>query len=256
MRQEHNEDRRSFGVLSFEDGSVINYRIIKSNRKTMAIQISKTGEVSVRLPSYVSFSSGHELILKNKNWVFEKQKKISVLSPAFHPRIWRDGSEVLLFGKTRILHLQSDFTRKSFLVEESPSHLILTGPWPAGESKDSQNEVKTLLYQWYRNRAGQYLKEKTAAWSQIMRIDYGRISIRDQATRWGSCSGKGNLNFNWRLILLPEELADYVVVHELAHRFQMNHSKAFWSIVEKEIPDYLSRRKKLRTYESEIYQKY
>ena len=77
-------------------------------------------------------------------------------------------------------------------------------------------------------------------------MDYGRITIREQKTRWGSCSSKGNLNFNWKLVLLAPELLDYVVVHELAHRREMNHSKNFWKIVEAELPDYRERRARLK----------
>ena len=87
---------------------------------------------------------------------------------------------------------------------------------------------------------------KTEYYAHIMGISYGRIAIREQKTRWGSCSGKGNLNFNWRLILAPEEVLDYVVVHELAHRREMNHSKAFYAIVESVLPDYRAARKWLR----------
>ena len=72
--------------------------------------------------------------------------------------------------------------------------------------------------------------------------------MRNQKTRWGSCSSQGNLNFNNRLLLVPEELVDYVVVHELAHRKEMNHPNAFWNVVEKYMPDYKERRKKLREY--------
>ena len=79
-----------------------------------------------------------------------------------------------------------------------------------------------------------------------MGVTYGRISIREQKTRWGSCSNKGNLNFNWRLILAPEEVLDYVVVHELAHRREMNHSKAFYAVVESMLPDYRRAQKWLR----------
>ena len=84
-----------------------------------------------------------------------------------------------------------------------------------------------------------------------MGVIYGRISMRNQKTRWGSCSSNGNLNFNNRLLFVPEELVDYVVVHELAHRKEMNHSNAFWNVVEKYMPDYKERRKKLREYHIE-----
>ena len=83
-------------------------------------------------------------------------------------------------------------------------------------------------------------------YAKIMGVDYGRITIRHQKTRWGSCSSKGNLNFNWKLVLLAPELLDYVVVHELAHRREMNHSKNFWKIVEAELPDYRERRRRLK----------
>lgn len=85
-----------------------------------------------------------------------------------------------------------------------------------------------------------------------MGVTYGTISIRQQATRWGSCSSRGNLNFNWTLILTPEPLQDYVVVHELAHRLEMNHSDRFWKIVESQIPDYRERRNLLKTYENQV----
>ena len=84
--------------------------------------------------------------------------------------------------------------------------------------------------------------EKCQMFGEQMGISYGMISIREQKTRWGSCSSKGNLNFNWKLILMPEEILDYVVVHELAHRKEMNHSRAFWAIVEQVLPDYQERR--------------
>ena len=95
-------------------------------------------------------------------------------------------------------------------------------------------------------RAKRIFPERTAYFASRMDVDYGRITIREQKTRWGSCSSKGNLNFNWKLVLLAPELLDYVVVHELAHRREMNHSKNFWKIVEAELPDYRERRRRLK----------
>lgn len=98
----------------------------------------------------------------------------------------------------------------------------------------------------YRKKARELIEARAAYFSALMGVDYGRISIRGQKRRWGSCSGAGNLNFNWKLVLMPPEILDYVVVHELAHRKEMNHSPRFWAEVEKILPDYKARRKWLK----------
>ncbi len=90
--------------------------------------------------------------------------------------------------------------------------------------------------------------QRVAYYAGMMGVAYGRISMRNQRTRWGSCSSDGNLNFNCRLLFVPPELVDYVVVHELAHRRHMNHSPEFWQEVERYLPDYRERREKLRQY--------
>lgn len=95
--------------------------------------------------------------------------------------------------------------------------------------------------------AKQYIPQRAAYFARRMGVTYGRITIREQKTRWGSCSSRGNLNFNWKLMRMPPEALDYVVVHELAHRKEMNHSARFWAIVEQELPDYRERRKMLRS---------
>lgn len=100
----------------------------------------------------------------------------------------------------------------------------------------------------YRRMAREKLQQRTAYFARIMGVSYGRITIRAAKTRWGSCSGRGNLNFHWKLILMPPEVLDYVVVHELAHRKEMNHSPAFWAEVAKVLPDYQKRRNWLKTF--------
>lgn len=83
---------------------------------------------------------------------------------------------------------------------------------------------------------------------ETMGVTVGYVTVKNQKTRWGSCSAKGNVNFNYQLAFLPDELLDYVVIHELAHRRHMNHSRAFWAEVEKYCPDYLERREQLKEY--------
>ena len=96
------------------------------------------------------------------------------------------------------------------------------------------------------DRAMQVIPEKVRHYAPLVGVTWGRITIRNQKTRWGSCSAKGNLNFNCLLMLMPDEIVDYVVVHELAHRKEMNHSPAFWAIVEGVLPDYARRRQWLK----------
>jgi predicted metal-dependent hydrolase len=90
--------------------------------------------------------------------------------------------------------------------------------------------------------------QKLEAWNKFYDLKYNKVAIRNQRSRWGSCSKKGNLNFNYRILRLPPELQDYIIVHELCHLAQFDHSKAFWALVAKTIPDYVARRRLLVTY--------
>ena len=98
----------------------------------------------------------------------------------------------------------------------------------------------------YRKKARKQLEDRAAYYAGLMGVTYNRITVRAAKTRWGSCSARGNLNFHWKLILMPPEVLDYVVVHELAHRREMNHSSRFWTEVERIMPDYKRRRKWLK----------
>ena len=89
-----------------------------------------------------------------------------------------------------------------------------------------------------RKRAAEAIRARCSHYAPLMGVSYGTITIREQKTRWGSCSAKGNLNFNWKLVLMPEHVMDYVVIHELAHRKEMNHSARFYAVVAQQMPDY------------------
>ena len=107
----------------------------------------------------------------------------------------------------------------------------------------TEEELRKLVAQ-----AKHVFPERTAHFASLVGVTYGRITIRHQVSRWGSCSSQGNLNFNCLLMLCPEEVLDYVVVHELCHRKYMNHSTAFWKVVSEVLPDYQDRRKWLKLH--------
>ena len=120
---------------------------------------------------------------------------------------------------------------------------------PVSDLTDAQ---RAALTQRYIAAAKEYFPKRAAYFRQFTGGNYNRITIRDQKTRWGSCSAKGTLSFNWRLMLAPPAILDYVVVHELCHLTHMDHSAAFWQAVESVCPDYRSARKWLKEHGQEL----
>lgn len=113
--------------------------------------------------------------------------------------------------------------------------------------------VQLPLLKWYRRRAEEYIPQRAAYWSQQTGFSFNKLFIKDQSSRWGSCSSLQNLNFNWRLIMAPEEVIDYVIIHELCHLRQMNHSKDFWALVARHDPECQLHRKWLRDHGRELF---
>ncbi|MGM0599852.1 MAG: M48 family metallopeptidase [Candidatus Rifleibacteriota bacterium] len=142
-----------------------------------------------------------------------------------------------------------------FIPEKSPfsfsrilhddKKLILKLP-----STIAENEVREFcsnqIFNWLKSQARKTINEKVYSLCNSFNLSYNKVSIKDTRSRWGSCSGKKNLNFNWRLIMAPEEIIHYIVVHETAHLQQMNHSKFFWNLVYNRCPDYKNHREWLK----------
>lgn len=168
--------------------------LIRSARRTIAIQISPDGSVTVRAPRRCSRAVLDEFVAEKREWITRKQEEL----------------------------------RERAALRQ--------------EKEEQQPRLSEAEYQRYRELAGRVIARRAEDYARQMQVTYKRITIRDQKTRWGSCSVKGNLNFNWRLILAPEEVLDYVVVHELAHLKEMNHSGRFWKQVETVMPDFAKHR--------------
>lgn len=177
----------------------MNVEIIRSNRKTIAIEITREARVIVRAPFGASVHQIRRFLREKNDWI-----------------------ETHLDKMRQQMRTESENTQ-------------------AGKRMLSEDEIKALAKQ-----AKQVIPERVAYYAGMIGVTYGRIAIRHQKTRWGSCSSKGNLNFNCLLMLMPGEIIDYVVVHELCHRKQMNHSRDFWALVEEILPDYKVRRKWLK----------
>jgi len=151
----------------------------------------------------------------------------------------------------RIPHYLSDEEVQKFIEEKSG--WVVAKYKQITERKEQEDIVAenrksydAVTVQYYRKRAKEIITEKVRYYESRMDVKVNHITIREQKTRWGSCSTKGNVNFNWKLILMPEEILDYVIVHELAHLKEMNHSAEFWDEVAAVIPDYKKHRQWLK----------
>jgi len=138
------------------------------------------------------------------------------------------------------------FAEKQFL---RPNVVVYDEEVQVFTAENNAKNHKDILLEWLKKQAKVYFFRRVDELAQAYSFEYNRVSIRDQSTRWGSCSSYKNLNFNWRLFLAPNSISDYVIIHELAHTKQMNHSKAFWEIVGNILPDYKARRRWLRENE-------
>ena len=107
---------------------------------------------------------------------------------------------------------------------------------------------QAVVRRWYRDQAREIFSERAAHWAAILGVRYQKLSIRDQRTVWGSCTKGGNLNFNWRVVMAPPSVLDYLVIHELSHLLEMNHSKRFWGHVGRHCPDWKEHRSWLREH--------
>ena len=158
----------------------------------------------------------------------------------------RDANTVLARIPTRV----SDRELKAFV--ENHQSWILEKTAVMAEREENRKSTPApppeLLSKTDRMKIQLKIGKRVRHYCEAMGVTVGYVTVKDQKTRWGSCSAKGNVNFNYQLAFLPDELLDYVVIHELAHRRHMNHSRAFWAEVEKYCPDYLERREQLKEY--------
>lgn len=158
----------------------------------------------------------------------------------------RDANTVLARIPTRV----SDRELKAFV--ENHRSWILEKTAVMAEREENRKSTPApppeLLSKTDRMKIQLKIGKRVRYYCETMGVTVGYVTVKSQKTRWGSCSAKGNVNFNYQLAFLPDKLLDYVVIHELAHRRHMNHSRAFWAEVEKYCPDYLERREQLKEY--------
>jgi predicted metal-dependent hydrolase len=175
-----------------------------------------------KLPEYLNF---------NCDWILRNLEKYCSQIEASSAIDTRPANTISYLGKY-ITVMQERNNSGPTAVRLTQNNLIVS------LNSSSQNVSFSELESWYRIQANRLINDKVKKFSQLMGLAYNRVVIRDQKSRWGSCSCRRNLNFNWRLIMAPEAVLDYVIIHELCHLKEMSHSKSFWKLVTHYCPEW------------------
>lgn len=220
-------------------GTPVTYTLKRSGkRRSIGLRIDDRG-LTVNMPLRASEKWLHSVLNEKADWVVEKlgswQSKKTVAPQ------WLDGEKFAFRGE--------EFTLRIFPA------LFASPPQLRGEQlhihvvdTTDETKIEKLVTQWYRKEAECVFAECVAHYAPLMQVMPKQIKLSSAKTQWGSCTSRGVVRLNWQLVRMPLHLIDYVVVHELAHLVEMNHSAAFWRVVESVCPEYAQRRAELRRY--------
>ena len=194
-------------------------------KKSVSIQL-KPNLVRVLAPKHLSEANLQALIAKRRPWI---QKQIAAIqkAPPFLPKQYINGECFNYLGNTYPLKVVASDANSVKLVQ---GHLKV--------SETPGANTKRLLEDWFRQEASVQLRSKTERYCEVIKVEPKSMRVKAYKARWGSCSSNGEVSYNWRIVMAPHEVIDYVVVHELCHLKHPNHSPAYWKSVKREISDY------------------
>lgn len=209
--------------------------IVRSNRRSLSLTISKSGELIVKAPKKLSLEYIFNFIQQKEKWITSKQHQIININQ----------TNDALFLYNKFLFLGQLFTKnevgKVKQVEVVEQEMV----FPAG---CDESKTITLAIHFYKQMTKEILKNRLSYFAGLMQVNYEKVSLTNAKAKWGSCDSFGNLKFNFRLAMLPHKIIDYIIIHELTHLIEFNHSKQFYKIVESIMPDYIQQKNQLKTY--------
>jgi predicted metal-dependent hydrolase len=201
-------------------------RIIRSHRKTIGLQITKDASLIVRAPYFASKDFIYKLIHRKVSWIKTKQDYFKQRQNKTLVRKFLPGEEFLFLGQSYPLMVNENLPEAVVM-----DNALMISPEALGRARDH-------LECWYKAQALEYITRRAAYYAGISGLKYRSVRVNNASTRWGSCGYKDSLNFTWRLIMAPARVVDYVIIHELMHLKQKNHSRKFWAEVALMSPDY------------------
>ncbi len=207
-------------------------QIIRTNRKSISLEIKPDGRLIVRAPITASDALIKSMVEKKADWIAKTKNRLARQYPTIKEKSFKPGEYFWYLGEKYPLDLKE---RQRPLLELDGAFYLYKG---------AQNRAREIFVAWYREETRQITADLIHKYVKKYRFNVNQVRITSARTRWGSCSGKNNLNFTYRLSMAPLDVIDYVVVHELVHLKVHNHSKTFWNAVAEIKADY----KKNRTW--------
>lgn len=208
--------------------------IIRSKRKTIALVVTQEACLVIRAPFNTPLTTIHRLVQKKRAWIQGKQTMLRKRHLKALPKEFVNGEGFWYLGKEYRLEI----------VKNQDKPVVLEGNLKIAQ--ENLLHAREYLIEWYKEQALQKITKRVEWYAKQTGLEYKSVKITNAQKRYGSCGSKGTLNFSWRLIMAPLRVLDYVVVHELAHLDEKNHSRKFWQKVKVLLPDYQERQEWLR----------
>lgn len=224
----------------------INYSVVRSARrkKTIALLIEPSGKVVLRAPLNTPGSKLSDIVRSKAEWIIRKQRSLSeTLYPA--EKGYVSGESFPYMGRHIRLEIIDSPEQMEPVVRMNRDRLEVYF-YRTNRDGEYSEEIKLAITRWYREQAAREIPERVKIYSEKMGLTDVVALIRNQEKRWGSCNAKGVIRLNWRIIMMPMSILDYVVVHELCHIRHRNHLKEFWKYMGMIMPDYELRKERLR----------
>lgn len=210
--------------------------IVRTYRRSLCLTITKDGSLVVHAPKRLGMNEISKYIQEKEKWILTKQKEIQTK---------------LSINKDIINYNQFLFLGKKYKIEKVSGikKIELTDNAFVVPTKIEDIDLKPNIKHWYITNAKKILKERLEYFAELMQIDYASVSISNSKTRWGSCDSLRNIKLNFRLVMLPHKVIDFVLIHELSHIIEFNHSKQFYKIISLVMPGYKLQQKTLKEYD-------
>jgi len=214
------------------NGETIEFSIVYSKRKHIRMKIQYPGLLIVEAPKNADESYLKKLVLSNAETILSKIEAMGAGPKVLADKNYEEGERFLSLGKDLPLHIEVDPELDKPIVEVTTDSIVVK------VAVLKKTEIKKAMEKHYRRQCRKKIQKRIAYYQKHFKVKPRNIEIVNSDLIWGSCSSERNLRFNWRLMMAPEESIDYIVVHEMCHLVHMNHSKSFWTLVGRILPDY------------------